>query len=113
MVKGAGRIPFSDVKTDKENNILREVNIQRRIVQEDSLSPLLFIVALIPLTSAIYGVAPSYICNLIQIKKRTRYNLRSSKELLLEPPFVKAKKTVRDKSKSFQVAAPRVHYPLE
>ena len=28
---------------------------------------------------AIYGVAPSYICNLIKIKERTRYNLRSSK----------------------------------
>ena len=55
---------------------------------------------------AIYGVAPSYICNLITIKERTRYNLRSSKELLLEPPLVKTKKTLGDKS--FQVAAPRL-----
>ena len=53
---------------------------------------------------AIYGVAPSYICNLIKIKERTRYNLRSSKELLLEPPLVRTKKTLRDKS--FEVAAP-------
>ena len=53
---------------------------------------------------AIYDVAPSYICNLIKIKGRTRYNLRSSKELLLEPPLVKTKKTLRDKS--FEVAAP-------
>ena len=43
---------------------------------------------------AIYGVAPFYICNLIKIKERTRYNLRSSKELLLEPPLVKTKKTL-------------------
>ena len=53
---------------------------------------------------AIYGVAPSYICNLIKIKEQTRYNLRSSKELLLEPPLVRTKKTLRDKS--FEVAAP-------
>ena len=53
---------------------------------------------------AIYGVAPSYICNLIKIREQTRFNLRSCKELLLEPSRVKTKKTLGDKS--FQVAAP-------
>ena len=53
---------------------------------------------------AVYDVVPSYICILMKIKERTRYNLRSSKELLLEPPLVRTKKTLRDKS--FEVAAP-------
>ena len=53
---------------------------------------------------AIYGVAPSYICNLIKIREQTRFNLRSCKELLLEPSRVKTKKTLGDKS--FQAAAP-------
>ena len=53
---------------------------------------------------AIYGVAPSYICNLIKIREQTRFNLRSCKELLLEPSRVKPTKTLGDKS--FQVAAP-------
>ena len=33
----------------------------------------------------------------MNIKKRTRYDLRSSKELLLEPPLVMTKKTLGDK----------------
>ena len=41
----------------------------------------------------------------MKIKERTRYDLRSSKELLLEPPLVKTKKILGDKS--FQVAAPQ------
>ncbi|XP_078354387.1 uncharacterized protein LOC144638992, partial [Oculina patagonica] len=53
---------------------------------------------------AIYGVAPSYICNLIKIRDQTRFNLRSCKELLLQPSRAKTKKTLGDKS--FQVAAP-------
>ena len=53
---------------------------------------------------AIYGVAPSYICNLIKIREQTRFNLRSCKELLLESSRVKTKKTLGDIS--FQVAAP-------
>ena len=31
---------------------------------------------------AIYGIAPSYICNLVKTKEQQRYDLRSSKELL-------------------------------
>ena len=55
---------------------------------------------------AIYGVAPSYICNLIKIREQTRFNLRPRKELLLEPSKVKTKKTLGDKSS--HVAAPRL-----
>ena len=51
---------------------------------------------------------PSFICNFIKISEWTQNNLRSCKELLLEPPsaWVKNKKTLEDKS--FQVAATRL-----
>ena len=45
-----------------------------------------------------------FLDNLIKIREQTRFNLRSCKELLLEPSMVKTKKTLGDKS--FQVAAP-------
>ena len=41
----------------------------------------------------------------MKIKERTRYDLRSSKELLLEPPLVMTKKTLGDKS--VQIAVPQ------
>ena len=53
---------------------------------------------------AIYGIAPSYICNLVKTKEQQRYDLRSSKELLLQSPRTKTKKTLGDRS--FQMAAP-------
>ena len=53
-------------------------------------------------------LSPSFICNFIKINEWTRYNLRSCKELLLEPSsaWVKNKKTLEDKS--LQVAAPKL-----
>ena len=42
------------------------------------------------IVKAIYGVG------VIKTEERTRHNLRSSKELLLEPPLVKTKKTLAD-----------------
>jgi len=39
---------------------------------------------------AIYGLAPSYICELINIKESGGYNLRSNKGLLLQEPRVLA-----------------------
>ena len=53
---------------------------------------------------AIYGVASCYICNLIKIREQTRFNLRSCKELLLEPSRVKTKKILGDRS--FQEVTP-------
>ena len=52
--------------------------------------------------------APFFICNFIKGNEWTRYNLRSCKELLLEPPsaWVKNRKTLE--VKPFQVAAPRL-----
>lgn len=53
---------------------------------------------------AIYQLAPSYICNLVRLKEKCKYLLRSSKELLLQLPTGKTKKTLADRS--FQIAAP-------
>ena len=53
---------------------------------------------------AIYQLAPSYICNLVRLKEKCKYQLRSSEELLLQLPMVKTKKTLGDRS--FQIAAP-------
>ena len=53
---------------------------------------------------AIYQLAPSYICNLVRLKEKCKYQLRSSEELLLQLPMGKTKKTLGDRS--FQIAAP-------
>ena len=53
---------------------------------------------------AINGLAPEYISELIKFKVASRYNLRSSTELLLEKPGTKTLTTLGDRS--FQVAAP-------
>ena len=34
-----------------------------------------------------YQLAPSYICNLIRLKEKCKYQLRSSEELLLQLPL--------------------------
>ena len=52
----------------------------------------------------IYQLAPSYICNLVRLKEKCKYQLRSSEELLLQLPVGKTKKTLGDRS--FQIAAP-------
>ena len=51
-----------------------------------------------------HGLPPDHIQSLVQVKKRSRYNLRSNDELLLAPPTFKSKKTTGDKA--FQLAAP-------
>jgi len=43
----------------------------------------------------IYGIAPSYICNLVETKELPHYNQESSKELLSQSPRAKTKKTLR------------------
>ena len=43
---------------------------------------------------AIYQLAPSYICNLVRLKEKCKYQLRSSEELLLQLPMGKTKKTL-------------------
>ena len=52
---------------------------------------------------AIHGLVPYYIQNLIEVKEKSSYNLRSNDELLLAPPKFKSKKTLGDRA--FQKAA--------
>ena len=53
---------------------------------------------------ALYGMAPSYIIDLIHTKTNTRYLLRSNEGVLLKHPSGKMKKSFSDRS--FSVAAP-------
>ena len=53
---------------------------------------------------AIHGLAPKYIIELINIKPRSIYNLRSNQSSLLDPPKGKMLFTLGDKS--FSAAAP-------
>ena len=53
---------------------------------------------------AIHGLAPKYIIELINIKPRSIYNLRSNQSLLLDPPKGKMLVTLGDRS--FSAAAP-------
>ena len=53
---------------------------------------------------ALYGMAPSYISDLIYTKTNTCYLLRSNEGVLLKHPSGKMKKSIGDRS--FSVAAP-------
>ena len=53
---------------------------------------------------ALYGMAPSYITDLIHTKTNKRYLLRSDEGVLLKHPSGKMKKSFGDRS--FSVAAP-------
>ncbi|XP_068704443.1 uncharacterized protein [Montipora foliosa] len=55
---------------------------------------------------AINFLAPSYICDLVTLKKPSNYNLRSNSSLVLDPPKVKTLPTLGDRSFSF--AAPKL-----
>ena len=82
----------------------------------DHITPVLFSLHWLPVAyriefkilvltfKAIYQLVPSYICNLVRLKEKCKYQLRSSEELLLQLPMAKTKKTVVDRS--FQIAAP-------
>ena len=54
--------------------------------------------------NAIHGLAPAYLSELITLKTVSRYSLRSSGEVLLQPPRIKTLRTLGDRS--FTVAAP-------
>ena len=41
---------------------------------------------------AIHGMVPYYEENLIEVKKKSSYNLLSNNELLLDPPTIESKK---------------------
>ena len=53
---------------------------------------------------AIYGLAPPYISDLVTVKLKSSYDLRSNSSLLLEPPKEKMLSTLG--ARSFYAAAP-------
>ena len=53
---------------------------------------------------AVHGLVPYYIQNLIEVKKKSSYNLRSNDELSPAPTTFKSKTTLGDRA--FQVPAP-------
>ena len=55
---------------------------------------------------AIHGLAPAYISNLLVIKRKSSYNIRSNAGILLEPPSGKMLATLGERA--FQAAAPRI-----
>ena len=55
---------------------------------------------------AIHGLAPAYISNLLVIKHKSSYNLRSNSGILLEPPRGKMLATLGERA--FQAAAPHL-----
>ena len=58
----------------------------------------------------LYGQAPTYLIDLITIKKQSRYSLRTSESIFLELPGIKTRPTLGDRA--FQSAAPYLwkHY---
>ena len=59
---------------------------------------------------AINLLAPSYICDLVTVKKPSNYNLRSNNSLVLDLPKVKSSATLGDRS--FNFAAPKLQNNL-
>ena len=55
---------------------------------------------------AIHGLAPAYISNLLVIKRKSSYNIRSNSGILLEPPRGKMPVTLGERA--FQAAAPHL-----
>ena len=55
---------------------------------------------------AINLLAPSYICDLVTLKKPSNYNLRSNNSLVPDPPKIKSLATLGDRS--FSVTAPKL-----
>ena len=70
----------------------------------DHITPVLFSLHWLPVAyriefkilvltfKAIYQLVPSYICNLVRLKEKCKYQLRSSEELLLQLPMGKQRK---------------------
>ena len=52
------------------------------------------------------GLAPKYISDLISVKSKSNYSLRSNDGLFLSPPVVKTLSTLGDRA--FAVAAPKL-----
>ena len=52
----------------------------------------------------LYGQAPTYLIDLITIKKQSRYSLRRNESIFLELPGIKTRPTLGDRA--FQSAAP-------
>ena len=85
----------------KKNNLVKEKYLLKKL---QPFLTVLRVTNLLVTFKAIYQLAPSYICNLVRLKEKCKYQLRSSEELLLQLPMGKTKKTLGDRS--FQIAAP-------
>jgi hypothetical protein len=85
-----------------------------KISQSDHITPTLyklhwlpikfridFKVLLITSHKALHGLAPQYFTDIIMIKPKSGYNLRSDSELLLQKPKVKSLSTLDDRSFAF------------
>ena len=55
---------------------------------------------------AIHGLAPEYLCDLIQIRELSNYNLRRSNEILLTVPSHESPNSIGDRA--FKFAAPKL-----
>ena len=55
---------------------------------------------------AIYGLAPEYLCDLIQIRELPNYNLRRSNEIFLTVPSHESPNSIGDRA--FKFAAPKL-----
>ena len=60
---------------------------------------------------ALQGLVPKYITEIVTIKPKSRYNLRSDSELLLQKPKVKSLSTLGDRSFAFAALHSGTSYP--
>ena len=60
---------------------------------------------------ALRGLVPEYITEIIAIRPKSRYNLRSDSELLLQKPKVKSLSTLGDRSFAFAALHSGTSYP--
>ena len=102
------------------NKVRRVQNAAARLISNtsrfDHITPTLINLHWLPIKSridfklllivfkALHGLEPDYLIELINIKSPSNYNIRSNRELLLEPPSVKTLATLG--ARSFASAAP-------
>ena len=104
IVKGTwqqlAKVNIASICVGGDANIAQVTSVKNHGSWFDHITPALILLPWLPacfttkykilILKAIYGVG------VIKTEERTRHNLRSSKELLLEPPLVKTKKTLAD-----------------
>ena len=113
---------FYNIPAYQLEKLPRIQNAAARLILEESkfchITPLLITLHWLPVKyrihfkilllifKAIDFLAPSYICDLVTLKKPSNYNLRSNNSLVLDPPKMKSLPSLGDRS--FSVAAPKL-----